>query len=311
MTSASARFIASEKSGSLAASPASSVRMGKSGDVDQTRLHPGAADSSCETMSFAACSLIRPMRWVPSRTGIEERSGGRRRDPLTLQEPFRRGRRCRRPEAGVGSHAVAEILALVAAFCFALAATLQQKGALGMGDALKSAASYLDLAKQRWWLAGTRRRCSPATSFQAVALGTRTAGDRPAVARHDDRLRAAARLLPDEPGRQPRGGGCGGSGRPRAGRLHDLRTGGHGPRRRAHARVGDRARLLRPRRRSPSSSRAGAATAGGRRRSSARPRASCTRSRRRCGSRPRTRSTREGSPGCSRTGSSGRSPPQA
>jgi len=65
---------------------------------------------------------------------------------------------------------VAEILALVAAFCFALAATLQQKGALGMGDALKSAASYLALAKQFWWLAGTIVLLV-GYLVQAVALG--------------------------------------------------------------------------------------------------------------------------------------------
>ena len=65
---------------------------------------------------------------------------------------------------------MAEILALVAAFCFALAATLQQKGALGMGDALKSAASYLALAKQWWWLAGTVVLLVGYV-VQAVALG--------------------------------------------------------------------------------------------------------------------------------------------
>jgi drug/metabolite transporter (DMT)-like permease len=50
---------------------------------------------------------------------------------------------------------VAEVLALCAAFAFALAATLQQKGALGLGDALRSAKSYVRLAEQKWWLAGT------------------------------------------------------------------------------------------------------------------------------------------------------------
>jgi len=64
---------------------------------------------------------------------------------------------------------VAEILALVAAFCFALAATLQQKGALGMGDKLRGAASYLALAKQYWWLAGTAVLFA-GYLFQAVAL---------------------------------------------------------------------------------------------------------------------------------------------
>lgn len=65
---------------------------------------------------------------------------------------------------------MAEILALVAAFCFALAATLQQKGALGMGDRLRSAASYLALVKQYWWLAGTGA-LFVGYVVQAVALG--------------------------------------------------------------------------------------------------------------------------------------------
>jgi len=65
---------------------------------------------------------------------------------------------------------VAEILALVAAFFFALAATLQQKGALGMGEvSLGSPSSFVQLAKQPWWLAGTiALLCGYA--FQAVAL---------------------------------------------------------------------------------------------------------------------------------------------
>ena len=54
---------------------------------------------------------------------------------------------------------MAEILALVAAFFFALAATLQQKGALGMGEvSLGSPSSFVQLAKQPWWLAGTIKR---------------------------------------------------------------------------------------------------------------------------------------------------------
>lgn len=51
---------------------------------------------------------------------------------------------------------MAEILALVAAFLFALAATLQQKGALGMGEvSLGSPKSLLRLATQTFWLLGT------------------------------------------------------------------------------------------------------------------------------------------------------------
>ena len=65
---------------------------------------------------------------------------------------------------------MAEILALVAAFCFALAATFQQKGALGMGEvSLDSPRSFVTLARQPWWLFGTfALLCGYA--FQAVAL---------------------------------------------------------------------------------------------------------------------------------------------
>jgi len=66
---------------------------------------------------------------------------------------------------------VAEILALVAAFFFALAATLQQKGALGMGEvSLGSPSSFATLAKQKWWLIGTVALLCGYV-FQAVALG--------------------------------------------------------------------------------------------------------------------------------------------
>ena len=65
---------------------------------------------------------------------------------------------------------MAEILALVAAFFFALAATLQQKGALGMGEvSLGSPKSLLKLASQKWWLAGTLALLC-GYGFQAVAL---------------------------------------------------------------------------------------------------------------------------------------------
>jgi drug/metabolite transporter (DMT)-like permease len=50
---------------------------------------------------------------------------------------------------------VAELLALVAAFFFALAATLQQKGALEGGISADSLRSLLRLARSRWWLIGT------------------------------------------------------------------------------------------------------------------------------------------------------------
>ena len=65
---------------------------------------------------------------------------------------------------------MAEILALVAAFFFALAATLQQKGALGMGEvSLGSPKSLLQLVGQKWWLAGTAALLC-GYGFQAVAL---------------------------------------------------------------------------------------------------------------------------------------------
>jgi drug/metabolite transporter (DMT)-like permease len=65
---------------------------------------------------------------------------------------------------------VAEILALVAAFLFALAATLQQKGAVGMGEvSLGSPSSFVKLAKQTWWLFGTAALLV-AYALQAAAL---------------------------------------------------------------------------------------------------------------------------------------------
>jgi len=65
---------------------------------------------------------------------------------------------------------VADVLALVAACLFALAATLQQKGALGMGEvSLGSPSSFVRLAKQTWWLFGTLALLAGYV-FQAVAL---------------------------------------------------------------------------------------------------------------------------------------------
>jgi drug/metabolite transporter (DMT)-like permease len=63
-------------------------------------------------------------------------------------------------------------LALLAAMCFALAATLQQKGALDMGGGTTSfshPASLLKLATELWWLAGTAVLFAGYV-FQAVAL---------------------------------------------------------------------------------------------------------------------------------------------
>jgi drug/metabolite transporter (DMT)-like permease len=65
---------------------------------------------------------------------------------------------------------VADILALCAAFLFALAATLQQKGALAIGGvSLGPPASFARLARQTWWLLGSVALLGGYV-FQAVAL---------------------------------------------------------------------------------------------------------------------------------------------
>ena len=65
---------------------------------------------------------------------------------------------------------MADFLALVAAFLFALAATLEQKGALGMGEvSLGEPSSFVRLARQGWWLLGTLALLAGYV-FQAVAL---------------------------------------------------------------------------------------------------------------------------------------------
>jgi hypothetical protein len=111
---------------------------------------------------------MRPFLGVPRITGTENGLSG---------EVAMRGRykSARRPLRASGSGRtlvrVAETLALVAAFFFALAATLQQKGALGMGAvSLGSPGSFLALAKQTWWLLGTVALLT-GYAFQAVALG--------------------------------------------------------------------------------------------------------------------------------------------
>lgn len=64
---------------------------------------------------------------------------------------------------------MAGLLALVAAFLFAVAATLQQKGALDLGVSADSARSLVRLVESRWWLVGTGALlCGYAV--QAVAL---------------------------------------------------------------------------------------------------------------------------------------------
>ena len=101
---------------------------------------------------------------------------------------------------------MAATLALVAAFLFALAATLQQKGTLDLPTiSLAHPMSLVRLVGQTTWLIGTL------VLFAGYAVPGRCARpwpalDHPAVARHDGRLRAAARLLPDRPARRSTGG---------------------------------------------------------------------------------------------------------
>jgi drug/metabolite transporter (DMT)-like permease len=65
---------------------------------------------------------------------------------------------------------MASVLALIAAFLFALAATLQQKGALNLPEmSLRSPASLARLAAQRMWLIGTLALLTGYV-FQAAAL---------------------------------------------------------------------------------------------------------------------------------------------
>ena len=64
---------------------------------------------------------------------------------------------------------MAEVLALVAAALFALAATLQQKGALTLGVSADSLRSLLRLAQSTWWFVGTLALLT-GYAVQAVAL---------------------------------------------------------------------------------------------------------------------------------------------
>jgi drug/metabolite transporter (DMT)-like permease len=65
---------------------------------------------------------------------------------------------------------MASVLALIAAFLFAVAATLQQKGALDLGEvSLAHPKSLIRLATQLWWLFGTLALLA-GWAFQAGAL---------------------------------------------------------------------------------------------------------------------------------------------
>lgn len=64
---------------------------------------------------------------------------------------------------------MASALAIVAALLFALAATLQQRGALDLGVSPDSLRSLARLAGSRWWLAGSLALLA-GYAFQAVAL---------------------------------------------------------------------------------------------------------------------------------------------
>ncbi|HUK94207.1 MAG TPA: DMT family transporter [Gaiellaceae bacterium] len=64
---------------------------------------------------------------------------------------------------------MATVLALVAAFLFAVAATFQQRGALDLGLAAESLRSFLKLARSWWWLGGTAVLLA-GYAAQAIAL---------------------------------------------------------------------------------------------------------------------------------------------
>src|SRR4029453_893620 len=65
---------------------------------------------------------------------------------------------------------MASVLALIAAFCFALAASLQQKGALNLPEiSLRRPSSLVRLAGQTMWLVGTLALLTGYV-FQAAAL---------------------------------------------------------------------------------------------------------------------------------------------
>ena len=142
---------------------------------------------------------------------------------------------------------MAEIVALVAAFFFALAATLQQKGALGLGEvSFSSPASFLRLAKQTWWLLGTVALLAGYV-FQAIALANgRLAVIQPLLVTTIV-FALPLGLLPDESGdpeERGRGGRC------RRARPRDVHRRGRRRRRsrqRTCGRVGGRSGRVLPR----------------------------------------------------------------
>jgi hypothetical protein len=76
---------------------------------------------------------------------------------------------------------MAAALALFAAFLFALAAALQQKGALDLPElSFRSPASIVRLAGQTMWLAGTAALLAGYV-FQAAALDRGRRGAQPGV----------------------------------------------------------------------------------------------------------------------------------
>ena len=135
---------------------------------------------------------------------------------------------------------MAEILALVAAFFFALAATLQQKGALGPGRRFVRLPGVAPEAREADLVAARHRCAARGLRVPGCRAGERTPGGDSAAARDDDRVRPSARLLPDatgDPAQRGRRCGC------RGARSRHLHRGGRRRRRRGQRtreRVGDR-----------------------------------------------------------------------
>ena len=158
-----------EEGAQLSGASASASSLARALLADAPVLRPRRADRAPRRDDGRSARRRRPRRGGRTLGPPHHASSGGTR-------PRRRGRaprrRCERPGPGVGSYAVAEILALVAAFCFALAATLQQKGALGMGEVSLGSAEVATCSssKQKWWLARARSRSSAGYVFQAVAL---------------------------------------------------------------------------------------------------------------------------------------------
>ena len=140
---------------------------------------------------------------------------------------------------------MAATLALFAAFLFALAATLQQKGALNLPTISLADPMSLRSARGREDVADRHARAARRLPVPGRRARPRPPLDHPAAARHDRRVRAAARLLPDEAARRSSRGDRRGRDHRRARPVRLLRRPGRRERERVQRPVGDRDRPAR------------------------------------------------------------------